>query len=73
MDKGMYWFYSILMFSLFFWFSVNDYTKSKTEIEATKAGLEECPNVLGFKKDTVWVRDCVKFLEQAKEGKEGKE
>ncbi len=39
-------------------------------IQATAtAGLEECPNLLGFKGNTIWVKDCNSFLKQAKEMK----
>ncbi len=47
---------------------IYDTNKSNLDKLAIKTGLEQCPDTLSFKpNDTIWVKDCVSFLKEAKE------
>ena len=43
---------------------IQDYFNSKADVEMAKAGLEECPAIVGASNQTIWVKDCVKYIEK---------
>ena len=49
---------------------IEDYTEGQTAIEASRAGLEECPNLNGHRGNTIWVKDCKVFIDSYYENKE---
>ncbi len=55
-----------IMIPMYLYFAYDSHVKAEISIEAAKAGLEECPNVYGHKKDTIWIKDCAAFIESYK-------
>ncbi len=65
MDFDFKW-YAIMMLGMIIAVMVSsrieDHNESQLVQALVKAGLEECPNKAGRKGDTIWVKNCIEFL-----------
>jgi len=63
MDKNAMIFVIIIVLILLVAAGVMNYNQGITNETAIKRGLEECPNLRSNNKaDTIWVKDCSKFM-----------
>jgi hypothetical protein len=52
---------SVIVIVIFGGLSLDDYNKKQVDIEAIKAGLEQCIIDSGLRNKTIWVKDCEKY------------